>query len=116
MGDRIQPSFSEEDLWYRYLDISKELLKYINLQDIDMFLNLVDQRQRLMEMMQAVENPVFRHTPEGEAVRDEIKPLDMQIIYKARTWLNKSKRNNMTVRSYDINAFNPAGNVFNKEY
>ena len=81
-----------------------------------MFLELVDQRQRLMEMMQAIEKPVFRNTPECEAIRNEIKPLDMQIMYKARTWLNKSKRNNMTVRSYDITSFNPAGNVFNKEY
>lgn len=108
--------FTEEQLWDKCLDITREMLKFLKQEDIDMFLELVDQRGRIIEMMKAIPEPKFCHTPECEAIRNQIKPLDMQIGYKARTWLNKSKRNNMAVRSYDITAFNPAGNVFNKEY
>ena len=108
--------FTEEQLWDKCLDITREMLKFLKQEDIDMFLELVDQRGRIIEMMKAIPEPKFCHTPECEAIRNQIKPLDMQIGYKARTWLNKSKRNNMAVRSYDMMAFNPAGNVFNKEY
>lgn len=108
--------FTEEELWERYLMITKELLKFIKEEDIDTFLDLVDQRQQLMEMMKKVPNPTFAKTPAGEAMIEQIKPMDMQIMYKARSWLNKSKRNNMAVKSYDITGFVPAGNVFNREY
>ena len=44
-------------------------------------------------------------------------PIDKQIIYKARAWLNKSRRQNNTVRSYDlVGAAELRGVVFNKKY
>ncbi|MCI7611784.1 MAG: flagellar protein FliT [Selenomonadaceae bacterium] len=102
--------------------MTKELLKFIKAEDIDMFLQLVDQRQALMEMMQEV--PLaerdFSGTAECQAMREAIKPMDMQIMYKARAWLNKSRRNNQTVRGYDVAgygaaSYGAAGNVFNRQ-
>ena len=41
----------------------------------------------------------------------------MQLIYKAKSWLNKSRRQNATVHAYDLTAaINPIGNLFNKRY
>ncbi len=108
--------FTEKELWEKYLMLTKELLKFIDQQEIDMFLELVDQRQTVMEWLQAIEKPEYGLTPEAEAIRNEIKPMDMQIMYKAKTWLNKSRRTNMAVRSYDITGYSPAGNVFNKGF
>ena len=92
------------------------MLKYINQQDIDNFLKLVAQRDQLMNLLKEMEPHVFGKTEAGMAIREQIKPMDMQIIYKAKTWLNKSKRQNMAVKSYDITGYMPAGNVFNREY
>lgn len=108
--------FSEKELWEKYLVVTQELLKFINEEDIDTFLTLVDQRQQLMEMLQKTPTHEFADSPEGKDLREKIKPMDMQIMYKARSWLNKSKRNNMAVKSYDITGFVPSGNVFNQEY
>jgi hypothetical protein len=69
-----------------------------------------------MEMLQKLPNHKFANSPEGKAMREQIKPMDMQIMYKARSWLNKSKRNNLAVKSYDITSFVSAGNMFNGEY
>ena len=115
---RPAPKYTEKQLWEKYLIVTSELLKFIKAEDIDTFLDLVDQRQRLMEMMQALPEGErdFSSTPECDAMREQIKPMDMQIIYKAKTWLNKSKRQNMAVKSYDITGYMPAGNVFNREY
>ena len=89
-----KPQLTEQEIWEKYLDLTKELLKFIEQEEIDIFLDLVDQRQQLMEMLQALPDHPYARSPEGVALRDSIKPMDMQIMHKARSWLNKSKRNN----------------------
>lgn len=100
---RRQLEFTDRQLWEKYWMVTQELWKFIKVEEIDTFLNLVDQRQQLMEMMKALpeEKQDFRHTEECAQLKEQIKPLDMQIMYKARTWLNKSRRNNTQVRAYD---------------
>ena len=100
-----------------YLTLSKELLKFIGQEDIDEFLSLAEQRGRLVDRMK--KNPateVYRKTPECAALIDEIHPLDMQLIYKAKAWLNKSRRRTAAVHAYDLEPLNPVGNIFNKKY
>ncbi len=43
-------------------------------------------------------------------------PLEMQIGYKARAGLNKSRRQNAAVHSYDLTEASPLGSVLNKRY
>ena len=110
------PRFSEQELWLRYLGVTKELMKAIDMEDIDTFLQLVDQRQALLEKIQAIpENEaLFSKSEAGMALKREIKPMDMQIIFKGRTWLNKAKNHTNTVRSYDV-SYSATGNMFNGE-
>lgn len=100
---KTQVSFTEKELWEKYWQVTQELLKFIKAEDIDTFIDLVGQRQKLMEMLKAVPpaEQNFSHTPECTELKEKIKPLDMQIMYKARTWLNKSRRNNAQVNAYD---------------
>ncbi len=110
------------ELWQRYLMLTRELLKFIDRQDIDTFLAIVPQRGDLIEKMKALPENQFRETQECKDMIEEIKPLDMQIIYKARSWLNKSRRQNSAVRAYDltgadaVTAVNARGNIFNRSY
>ncbi len=111
-----KPRFTEQELWEKYLQVTKELLKFINQEEIDTFLDLVDQRQRLMEMLQECEPHVFAKTEAGIAIKEQIKPMDLEIMYKARTWLNKSKKNNATVKGYDVTGYSALGNMLSREY
>lgn len=116
--DRQAPEYTERQLWEKYLIATKELLKFIKEEDIDTFLDLVDQRQQIMEMMQAVPDDArdFSNTAECTAMREEIKPMDMQIMYRARTWLNKSRRNTAQVRNYDVTGAGANAGLFSREY
>ncbi len=104
--------------WQLYLTLSEELLKFITREDIDEFLALAEQRTELVGRMK--KNPVteaYRQTEECQAIVQKIKPLDMQLIYKAKSWLNKSRRQNATVHAYDLTAaVSPVGNLFNRKY
>lgn len=103
--------------WQLYYMLTQELLKFINKQDIDEFLDLVGQRNIIVDRMKALpETEIYRRTDECKELVKKIKPLDMQIIYKAKSWLNKSKHQNATVRSYDLQAINPVGNIVNRKY
>ena len=107
-------------LWNKYLTLTHELLKFITKGDVDTFFELVNQRDKLIEMMKALPENNFRDTDECKAMIEQIKPLDMQIMYKARAWLNKSRRQNNTVKAYDLTgtagAFIGRGTIFNRKY
>lgn len=104
-------------LWQKYLTLTKELLKFSDQTDSDIFLDLVDQRERLIEKMKSLPENNYRDSAECKALIEQIVPLDKQIIYRARAWLNKSRRQNSTVRSYDlVGAAELRGVVFNRKY
>lgn len=103
--------------WQLYYTISQELLKFIDQNDVDEFIELVKQRDTVVARMKEMPaTETYRQTEECQALIAKIKPLDMQIIYKAKAWLNKSKRQNATVHAYDLQGINPLGNIMNRKY
>ncbi|MBR1398321.1 MAG: flagellar protein FliT [Selenomonadaceae bacterium] len=107
-------------LWNKYFLLTQELLKFIDKQDIDTFVDIVSQRDRLIEKMKSLPKNDFRETDECKNLIENIKPMDMQIMYKARTWLNKSRRQNSAVKSYDLTGvagnLGTSGRIFNRKY
>lgn len=103
--------------WDMYYMLTQELLKFIDKQDIDQFLDLERQRNTVVERMQALpETEIYRKTEECQALVAKIKPLDMQIIYKAKAWLNKSRQQNASVHAYDLQNTAGLGSILNKKY
>ena len=124
-GDENSAAMSEDEvvkaaknLWLQYLSMTQELLKFIDAQDIEMFTTIVNQREQLIEKIDELPSREYRKLDEFKAIADKIKPLDREIMYKARAWLNKSRRQNSMVRSYDLGislAMNHTPN-FSKRY
>ena len=105
-------------LWKIYLALSEDLLKFINQEDIDTFTDVVSQRDRLIEKIEALPSNDYRKLDEFKGIAEKIKKLDRETMYKARSWLNKSRRQNSMVRSYDLGtalAMKQSTN-FNKKY
>ena len=103
-----------EDLWEKYYMLSVEMLKFIDGNEIDMFLQLMDQRTAIQDLLEKLDDKIWPKTTAGQALYAKLKPLDMQLQYNARLWLNKSKQKNQAVKSYDLLGENPAGHLFNK--
>ena len=104
-------------LWRKYFVVTKELLKFSDQRDNELFFDLVDQRERIIEKMKSLPENNFRESEECKKLIEQIIPMDKQIIYRAKAWLNKSRRQNSVVRSYDlIESAELRGTVFNKRY
>ena len=105
------------NLWQKYFALTKELLKFRDQKDSDLFIELVNQREQLVEKIKSLPPNDYRQSDECQEMIEQIIPMDKQIIYRARAWLNKSRRQNSTVRSYDVsNSLGTRGSVFNRQY
>lgn len=104
-------------LWRKYFVVTKELLKFSDQRDNELFFDLVDQRERIIEKMKSLPENNFRESEECKKLIEQIIPMDKQIIYRAKAWLNKSRRQNSVVRSYDlIESAELRGTIFSKRY
>ena len=104
-------------LWKKYLALTKELLKFSDQKDSDLFVELVDQRGQLVDKIKSLPKNDYRQSEECQALIKQIIPMDNQIMYRARSWLNKSRQQNNTVRSYDlIGSQELRGTIFNRKY
>ena len=104
-------------LWQKYFALTKELLKFSDQKDSELFMELVDQRGRLIEKLKELPQNNYRESEECKKMIEQIIPMDKQIMYRAKSWLNKSRRQNSAVRSYDlIESANLRGTVFNRKY
>ena len=103
-------------LWEKYRMLTHELMKFIDEEEVDTFLALVDQRGQVIEMLQALPSDPYRGSVDFAALDAELRPLEMQIQYKARAWLNRSRRQNAAVHSYDLTEANPLGGNLNRRY
>lgn len=105
-------------IWQTYLTLTRELLKFIDKNDVETFISLVPQRTQLIEKDSALPSHEYRQLEEFKALAEEIKPLDKEIIYKARAWLNKSRRQNSVVKSYDLgnSMLGRSSVAFNRKY
>lgn len=104
-------------LWQKYLALTNELLKFSDQKDSDLFIELVDQRGQLVDMIRSLPKNNYRESEECQALIKQITPMDNQIMYRARSWLNKSRRQNNTVRSYDlVGSQELRGTIFNRKY
>ena len=104
-------------LWQKYFILTKELLKFSDQKDPELFMELVDQRERLLTKIKALPENNYRESDECKNLIEQMIPMDKQIIYRAKAWLNKSRRQNSAVRSYDLIEAAPLrGTVFNRKY
>ena len=104
-------------IWEKYLTLTQEMLKFVDKQDIETFLELVPQRDQLIEMDKALPSHEYRQLAEFKKIAEQIMPMDREVMYKARAWLNKSRRQNSAVRAYDLtNSMLNSGVAFNRSY
>ena len=89
-----------KDLWNRYLMLTEEMAKFLKEDNVDMFLNLMEQRTILHDELQKNGIGVFERSSEGKILGAKIQKVNADIQYKAQIWLNHAKGQERKVNAY----------------
>lgn len=90
-----------EALWKNYAFYNREMLKFIQLDDVDMFLTLRDKLLIVYEELSATPQDGFLQTPEGKALLREMIQNTRLMQSLAQRWLNGEKQKQSVTRAYD---------------
>lgn len=104
------------ELWEKFFVLSTEMLKFLEKEEIDLFLRLMEQRGQIQGMLEKLGPSRWTKSVEGQELYHQLMPIDRQIHYKTRQWLNKSKKSQQVVNAYDKMSASAAGSIFNRQF
>lgn len=91
--------------WQDYLFLTKEMLKFLDKQDMELFYELMDQRERMQSIIDETQDEGFKISPEGLSLLTEVEK-DNQIIFRDLQLMHsRAKRHHQVSEVY-----NSAGN------
>ncbi|QDR81940.1 hypothetical protein [Sporomusa termitida] len=87
-------------LWEDYLFLTREMLKFIDQEELELFYELLDQRERLQTELDGRQID-FLPPARAKQMVFAIQQDNQRIMGQLRTLLNKTKSNHNRSRSYD---------------
>lgn len=90
-----------KELWQIYLNVTLEMNKFLAREDVDMFLNLMDQREKLQEAIDNQPADEFRLSPEGQEILGRIRQENLLIMHRMQIWLNTARQQQSLSQAYD---------------
>lgn len=93
-------SKSAEHLWQDYRFLTKEMLKFLEKQDMELFYELMDQRERLQSMIEKTPDNGFKRSPEGRIIYEEIGKANQEILYHLQVKYGQLKRHRQVANAY----------------
>ena len=87
-------------LWQDYQFLTKEMIKFLTKQDMNLFYDLMNQRERLQTMIDRTADDDFKVSPEGRSSLAEIQQDNQTIIHDLQIRLGSSKRQHQVSEAY----------------
>ena len=89
-----------QDLWQDYRFLTKEMMKFLAKQDMDLFYNLMNQRERLQTVIDQTDDAGFKDSPVGQSLLTEIQQDSECIRQNLQVRLSNSKRQHQVSEAY----------------
>lgn len=94
-------NWTSEKLWDEYLFLTKEMAKFIEKQDMDLFEELLAQRSKLQLIIEDVADNSFKQSDKGRLRFEEIQQAEHAIKLKLEYLRNIMSRQNQVSNAYD---------------
>lgn len=92
---------STEALWKKYAFYNREMLKFVQMDDIDMFLTINDRLLDVYEELRLASGDGFLQTPPGKALLAELTNNTHVIQLHVQRWLNGEKQRQSVTHAYN---------------
>lgn len=89
-----------EALWQDYQFLTKEMLKFIGKQDMDLFNDLLNQRERLQAIIEQTADDGYKISPQGKSLIREIQQINQEITNNMQLLHNSNKRQHQVSEAY----------------
>jgi len=87
-------------LWKDYRFLTKEMIKFLAKRDMDLFNELMNQRERLQTMIDQVDDDGFKLSSLGQTILSEVQQDNQYIIDNVQILLSRSKRQHQVSEAY----------------
>ncbi|AFM01814.1 hypothetical protein Desde_3532 [Desulfitobacterium dehalogenans ATCC 51507] len=89
-----------ESLWQDYLFLTKEMLKFLDKKDMELFHDLMSQRERMQTLIEETPDQGFRSSPEGRKLLTEIQGEDQILMSHFQATHSKAKHHHQVAEAY----------------
>ena len=89
-----------EVLWQDYQFLTKEMLKFLAQQDMDLFYELMNQREKLQIIIEQSVDDGFKVSRDGRMLLREIQQMNQDITDNMQLLLSRSKRQHQVTEAY----------------
>ena len=89
-------------LWQDYLFLTTEMGRFLEKQDIDLFLELISQRERLQSMIENKQKQMGMNSPPKEEILTEINKANQVVMDKLRYLMNMEDKQHNLSHAYDV--------------
>lgn len=111
-SEMLQKSLDE--LWSDYLFLSREMLKFADSANFDLFAELIDQRATMQSLISEASEQQAKSFPQNAEMANEIRLIDTNLAFRLQTMLNNLKMQRNVSQRYDqFNATN-TGNYMDR--
>ena len=91
---------TEQALWQDYLFLTREMLKFLDKQDMELFYELMDQRERLQGIIDATPDEGFKFSAPGLGLLTEVEKNNQVIFYNLQLKHSHAKRHHQVSEVY----------------
>lgn len=91
-----------ENLWQDYQFLTKEMLKFLSKQDMELFYNLMNQREQLQIIIDQTDDCGFKVSSAGQSLLAGIQQDNQYISDNLQLRLNSSKRLHQVSVAYSV--------------
>jgi hypothetical protein len=105
---------SAEGLWQNYLFLTKEMDRFLAAGDTDMFLDLLDEREKLQAILDRADTREFKKSPVGRKTFADLTSLNAAIMKRLTLLRNQSQKRDQLAGAYDL-MNRPVGNWMDRK-
>jgi len=100
---------SPQELWQDYHFLTQEMSKFLLRNDIDLFFELMNQREKIQAELDSCEDD-YKRTAEGKSLLETIRMTNQAIGHRLQFLLNQAKQQEDVSNAYDGYGERPVGN------
>lgn len=90
-----------EQLWQDYLFLTNEMLKFLDKQDFDLFIELMSQRGNIQHQIEESACQKFKFSLDGQKLLRDIQQIEQTIKLRLEYFRNNSKRHIQVSNAYE---------------